>query len=34
MPDYIVPGVSIEETSFRAKRIEPAPTSVTVLLGT
>lgn len=34
MPEYVVPGGYIEETSFRAKRIEPAPSSVTALLGT
>lgn len=34
MPEYLEPGVFIEETSYRAKPIEPAPTSVTALLGT
>jgi phage tail sheath protein FI len=34
MPEHLEPGVYVEEISFRARRIEPAPTSVTALLGT
>lgn len=34
MPERVEPGVYIEETSSSTKHMEPAPTSVTALLGT
>ena len=34
MPEHLEPGVYIDEIPVRTKRIEPAPTSVTALLGT
>jgi len=34
MPEQVEPGVHVEEIGFRAKRIDPAPMSVTAMLGT
>jgi phage tail sheath protein FI len=34
MPEQLEPGTYVEEVGFRTRRIDPAPTSVTVLLGT
>lgn len=34
MPEQLEPGRHLEEVGFRPRRIDPAPTSVTVLLGT
>ena len=31
MPEYLAPGVYVEEVSFRSKSIEGVPTSTTVL---
>src|SRR5690606_24632344 len=33
MPEYLAPGVYVEETSFRAKSIEGASTSTTGFVG-
>jgi uncharacterized protein len=33
MPEYLAPGVYVEETSFRAKSIEGVPTSTTGMVG-
>ncbi len=33
MPEYVAPGVYVEELAVGPRRIEPAPTSVTALLG-
>ncbi len=33
MPEYLAPGVYVEEVSFRARTIEPAPTPATVFIG-
>src|SRR3954452_8146073 len=33
MPEYLAPGVYIEETSFRAKSIEGVSTSTTAFVG-
>lgn len=33
MPDYLAPGVFVEEISFRARRIAPADNPVTVFIG-
>ncbi|WP_341644906.1 hypothetical protein [Thauera sp. SDU_THAU2] len=33
MPEYLAPGVFIEETSFRNKSIEGVGTSVAALIG-
>ena len=33
MPEYLAPGVFIEETSFRQKSIEGVGTSVAALVG-
>lgn len=33
MPEYLTPGVYVEETSFRAKTIEGVPTSTTGIVG-
>ena len=33
MPEYLAPGVYVEEVSFRAKSIEGVPTSTTGFAG-
>ena len=33
MPEYLAPGVFVEETSFRAKSIEGVGTSVAAIVG-
>lgn len=33
MPEYLAPGVYVEENSFRARRVEGAPTSIAAILG-
>ena len=33
MPEYLAPGVYVEETSFRQKTIEGASTSVAAIVG-
>ena len=33
MPEYLAPGVYVEETSFRAKSIEGVGTSTTAFVG-
>lgn len=33
MPEYLAPGVYVEETSFRAKSIEGVSTSTTAFVG-